>query len=167
MLRQVRGLGVLVSADSGRLKAAIKIAAAQAREIRIDQPAAIDTRQGIISGKVINVGSDDSGKVIPVEIALEGETPQSARAGMNVDGVIEIERLDNVLYMMRPAFGKPGGVFHLFKLDEGGATATRVPVRFGRSSVITIEILEGLDVGDKVIVSDMSTYDGVNTIRLN
>jgi beta-lactamase regulating signal transducer with metallopeptidase domain len=162
-----RGLGVLAPADYGRLKAIIQMAAAQAKGIRIGQPASIDTRQGIISGKVINVGSDDSNGVIPVDVSLEGDLPQSAKAGLNVDGVIEIERLDDVLYLQRPEFGREGGVSTLFKLEEGGATASRVSVKFGKAGVTVVEILEGLNVGDKVIISDMSGYGGVNTIRLN
>lgn len=167
MTIHVRGLGVLAPANNGRLKAAIQMAATMAKEIRIGQPASIDTRNGIISGKVINVGSDDSGGVIAVDISLEGDLPQSAIAGLNVDGVIEIDRLNDVLYLQRPAFGHPGGVSSLFKLEEGGATAIRVPVKFGKGSVTVIEIIEGLNVGDKVIISDMSGYAGVNTIRLN
>lgn len=167
MTIHVRGLGVLAPANNGRLKVAIQMAATMAKEIRIGQPASIDTRNGIISGKVINVGSDDSGGVIAVDISLEGDLPQSAIAGLNVDGVIEIDRLNDVLYLQRPAFGHPGGVSSLFKLEEGGATAIRVPVKFGKGSVTVIEIIEGLNVGDKVIISDMSGYAGVNTIRLN
>lgn len=167
MSRHLRGLGVLATADYGRLKAAVQIAAAIAKEIRIGQPASIDTRQGIISGKVINVGSEGSDGVIPVDISLEGDLPQSARAGLNVDGVIEVERLDDVLYLQRPDFGREGGVSSLFKIEEGGATATRVPVKFGKVAPTVIEILEGLNVGDKVIISDMSGYAGANIIRLN
>jgi beta-lactamase regulating signal transducer with metallopeptidase domain len=167
MTRHVRGLGVLAPADYGRLKAAVQIAAAMAKEVRIGQAASIDTRQGIISGKVINVGSDDSSGGIAVDISLEGDLPQSAKAGLNVDGVIEIERLDDVLYLQRPALGHPGVVSSLFKLEEGGATATSVPVKFGKGAPTVIEILEGLNAGDRVIISDMSGYAGVNTIRLN
>jgi hypothetical protein len=162
-----RGLGVLAPADYGRLKAIIQMAAIQAKGIRIGQPASIDTRQGIISGKVINVGSDDSERLIPVDISLEGDLPQGAIAGMNVDGFIEIDRLDDILYLQRPEFGREGGVSSLFKLEEGGANASRVMVKFGKAGVTVVEILEGLNVGDKVIISDMSGYEGVNTIRLN
>ena len=165
--RQVRGLGVLVAGEDGRLKAAVQIAAPQAKEIRIGQPAAVDTRQGVIPSKVIHISSDDSSGSIAVNLSLEGDVPQSAGAGLNVDGTIEIERLDDVLFVGRPANGQAGGISSLFRLDEGGTTATRVQVRFGKSSVNTIEIIEGLNVGDKVIISDMSAHEGVNTIRLN
>src|SRR5215510_13906707 len=115
-----RGLGVLAPADYGRLKAIIQMSALQAKGIRIGQPASIDTRQGIISGKVINVGSDASDGVIPVDISLEGDLPQGAIAGMNIDGFIEIDRLNDVLYLQRPAFGREGDVSSLFKLEEDG-----------------------------------------------
>jgi HlyD family secretion protein len=167
MLRQVRGLGVLVPADDGRLKAAVQIAAPQAKDIQVGQPASVDTRQGVIPGKVINVSPDDSSGMIAVDLSLEGDLPQSARAGLSVDGMIEIERLNDVLYVGRPASGKAGGISSLFKIEEGSTTATRVQVKFGKSSVQTVEIIEGLKVGDKVIISDMSAYEGVNTIRLN
>lgn len=162
-----RGLGVLAPAGNGRLKATIQIVAAQAKYIRSGQPATIDTHNGIIPGKVIKIGPDDSGGVIPVDISLEGDLPQSAMEGLNVDGVIETDRFDDVLYVQRTSYGQEGGVPSLFKVEEGGATATRVPVKFGKSSVNVIEILEGLKVGDKVIISDMSGYARVNTIRLD
>src|SRR5262249_35787053 len=162
-----RGLGVLAPADYGRLKAVIQMAAIQAKGIRIGQPASIDTRQGIISGKVINVGSDASDGVIPVDISLEGDLPQGAIAGMNIDGFIEIDRLNDVLYLQRPAFGREGDVSSLFKLEEDGANARRAVVKVGKAGIPVVEILEGLNVGDKVIISDMSGYEGVNTIRLN
>jgi HlyD family secretion protein len=167
MTMHVRGLGVLAPGDNGRLKAAIQMAAAVAKEIRVGQPASVDTRQGNISGKVIKIASDNSDGVIPVDISLEGDLPQSAEAGQSVDGVIEIGRLDDVLYLQRPSFGLENGVYSLFKLEEGSATATRVPVKFGKAAVTVIEILDGLNVGDKVIISDMSGYATVNTIRLN
>lgn len=105
--------------------------------------------------------------MIAAELSPEGALPQGATAGLNVDAMIEIERLDDVLYLARPAVGLEGDVLSLFKVEEGGATAIRVQVRFGKTSVTVIEILEGLNVGDKVIISDMSAYSGVNSIRLN
>ena len=167
MLRQVRGLGVLVPADDGGLKAAVQIAAPQSTDIQIGQSASIDTRQGVIPGKVIRVSPDDSSGLIAVDLSLEGDLPQSARAGLTVDGTIDVDRGEDVLYVGRPAKGQASGVSSLFKLEEGGTTATRVQVKFGKSSVVSIEIIEGLRVGDKVITSDMSPYEGVNKIRLN
>jgi beta-lactamase regulating signal transducer with metallopeptidase domain len=167
MTRYVRGLGVLASADSGRPKAVVKFVATQANVIRIGQPTSIDTRYEVIPGRVINVGSVDSREEIPVDISLEGNPSQSARAGLEVEGTIEIDRLNDVLYIQRPSFGREDSVARLFKLEEGGASATRVPVKFGKSSITVIEILEGLNVGDKVIVNDISKYADVNTIKLN
>jgi beta-lactamase regulating signal transducer with metallopeptidase domain len=167
MLRQIRGLGLLVSADSGRLKATVDFLTTQAKDIRIGQPASIDTRHGVIPGRVINVGTDNLAGVIAVVISLEGDLPQSAREGLEVEGTIEIDRLYGALYVQRPNFSPEDSVSSLFKIEEGGATATRVPVKFGKSSITVIEILDGLNVGDKVIVSHMPGYAGVNRIRLN
>ena len=105
--------------------------------------------------------------MIAVDLSLEGDLPQSARAGLTVDGTIDVDRIEDVLYVGRPAKGQAGGVSSLFKLEECGTTATRVQVKFGKSSVVSIEIIEGLKVGDKVITSDVSPYEGVNKIRLN
>jgi beta-lactamase regulating signal transducer with metallopeptidase domain len=163
MVRQVRGMGMLVASDNGRLKAVIEIPSSQARDIKVGQPAFIDTRNGEITGKVIGISL---GNPATVDIALAGSLPQGAIAGLNVDSAIEIERLNDVLSIRRPANGRAGGVSSLFKLDESGSSATRVQVRFGKSSVETIEILEGLKAGDQVIISDMSKYEGVTTIGL-
>jgi len=162
-----RGLGVLVPNAGGRLEAEVKIAASQARDIRPGQPASIDTRNGIVSGKVRKVGSDGSSGTIAVDLSLEGPLPQGAIAGLNVDATIEIDRKNDVLCIVRPADGRAGGVSSLFKIEEGGATATRIQVKYGSISVTLIEIIEGLKEGDKAIVSDMSRYAGVNTIKLN
>ena len=102
-----------------------------------------------------------------VDVALEGELPAGARADLTVDGTIELERLDDVVYMSRPAFGQPQSTVKMFKLEEGGQSAVRVPVKLGRSSVMAIEILEGLQPGDQVILSDTSTLDSFDRIRLN
>jgi beta-lactamase regulating signal transducer with metallopeptidase domain len=168
LLIQLRGLGVLVPGDNGRLKAIVHIAAPLAERIRIGQPASVDTRPGIISGEVMNVSLDDSSGSVAVDLSLKGALPQGAKAGLDVDGVIETDRLNDVLSIRRSANGQPEGVVSsLFKLDEGGTTATRVQVKFGKASLTMIEIREGLNIGDKVIISDMSGYAGVNTIRLN
>ena len=167
LIIEKRGLGVLVPGDSGRLEAEVQIAAPQARDIRIGQPASIDTRNGIVSGKVKKVGSDESDGVIAVDLSVEGALPKGAIAGLNVDATIEIDRKNDALCIVRPADGRAGGVSSLFKLEEGGATATRVQVKYGSISVTLIEIIEGLKEGDKAIVSDMSRYAGVNTIKLN
>jgi beta-lactamase regulating signal transducer with metallopeptidase domain len=167
MLIQVRGLGVLVAGDDGRLKARIQIAAVQSKGVQVGQTASVDTRNEVLPGRVISVGSDDTGGVISIDVAIEKELPRSATAGLNVDGTIEISHFEDVLYTQRPARGQADAATSLFKIDADGETATRVPVRFGRSSVTAIEIAEGLTVGDRVIISDMSSYAGVNRVRLN
>jgi len=166
LIIEKRGLGVLVPGDGGRLEAEVQIAATQARDIRIGQPASIDTRNGVVSGKVKKVGSDGSSGAIAVDLSLEGALPKGAIAGLNVDATIEIDRKNDALCIVRPADGRAGGVSSLFKLEEGGATATRVQVKYGSISVTMIEIIGGLKEGDKVIISDMSRYAGVNTIKL-
>src|SRR6185295_17069224 len=167
MIKQVRGLGVLVTADGGRLKAEIGIFEPQAKKIESGQPASVDTREGIISGKVVSINPRVVNNQVTVEVSLEGDLPKNARPGLQVDGVIEVERLEDVLYIGRPIHGQADSTSTLFKLADDGLTAIRVRVVFGRSSVNAIEIVDGLKVGDKVIVSDMSAYEGVAMIRLN
>jgi HlyD family secretion protein len=154
-------------ADPGRLKAEVRIAETQARDIVQGLRAEIDTRNGVIEGRVLRVAPSAQQGTVLIEVALEGDLPRGARPDMGVDGTIEFERLENVLYMQRPAFGQEKGKITLFKIIEGGKEAVRVPVTLGRSSVSTIEIVEGLNVGDQVILSDTSQYDNVNRIRLN
>jgi hypothetical protein len=148
------------------LKAEIKIAETQAKDILIGQPAIIDTRNGLISGRVSRVDPAVVNGTVTVDVALEGELPQGARPDLSVDGTIELERLENVLYVGRPVHGQAEATIGMFRLQPD-AHALRVPVRLGRSSVSTIEILEGLDVGDEVILSDMTQWDEHNRIRLN
>ncbi len=167
LIIEKRGLGVLVPGASGRLDVKVQIAAPQARDIRIGQPASIDTRNGIVSGKVKKVGSSGLSGATAVDLSVEGALPNGAIAGLNVDATIEVDRKNDALCIVRPADGRGGGVSSLFILEEGGATATRVQVTYGKSSVNMIEIIDGLKEGDKVIISDMSRYAGVNTIKLN
>jgi HlyD family secretion protein len=154
-------------ADPGRLKAEVRIAETQARDIVQGLRAEIDTRNGVIEGRVLRVAPSAQQGTVLIDVALVGDLPRGARPDMGVDGTIEFERLENVLYMQRPAFGQEKGKITLFKIIEGGKEAVRVPVTLGRSSVSTIEIVEGLNVGDQVILSDTSQYDNVNRIRLN
>jgi HlyD family secretion protein len=142
--------------DPRRLKAAIKIPETQAKDIDIGQSAIIDTRNGEIPGRVSRVDPAAQEGTVTVDIALEGELPRGARPDLSVGGVIEIERLEDVLYVGRPVFGQEKSLAGLFKVEDGGLSAVFVPVKLGRSSVRTIEILEGLNVGDQVIVSDTS-----------
>ncbi|MFN7943987.1 MAG: HlyD family efflux transporter periplasmic adaptor subunit [Blastocatellia bacterium] len=154
-------------ADPSRLKAEVKIAETQAKDIAIGQPAQIDTRNGIIEGRVIRIDPGATQGTRTVDVQLNGELPKGAVPDMSVDGTIELERLRDVLNMPRPAFGQENSTISLFKYVEGGREAVRVQVKLGRSSVNKIEILEGLNVGDRVILSDTSQYDSFNRIRLN
>lgn len=155
-------------AEQSKLKAVIKVAETQARDIQIGQPASIDTRNGIVEGKVSRVDPGAQNGTVTVDVSLTGELPKGARPDLSVDGTIELARLDNILYVGRPAQGGQGpGPIGLFKLNEGGSTATRVTARLGRASVSTVEIVGGLKEGDQVILSDTSAYDAVDRIRLN
>lgn len=150
----------------GQLKAVLRIPEVQAKDIAIGQPAAIDTRNGIIDGHVMRIDPAVENGAVNVDIALEGELPRGARPDLSVDGTIEVERLDAVLYLGRPAYGQAESTVGLFKLLPGGNEAVRVPVRLGRSSVNTIEVIEGLQEGDVVILSDLSAYDDHDRIRV-
>ena len=164
--RVIPGTNIARVADPTRLKAQIKIAETQAKDIQINQPASIDTRNGIIPGHVIRVDPAVEQGTVTVDVALDEALPKGARPDLSVDGTIELERLDNVLYVGRPAFAQDGATVGVFKLTSNGE-AVRNPVHFGRSSVNTIEILSGLNVGDQVILSDTSAYDSHDRIRLN
>lgn len=153
-------------ADPTRLKAELRIAETQARDLAIGQRAEIDTRNGIIAGRVIRIDPAAQNGTVTVDVALEGELPRGARPDLSVDGTIELERLDNVLYVGRPAFGQEHSTVGLFKLDAATGDATRVQVKLGRSSVNTIEVLAGLSEGEQVVLSDMSAWDQFDRVRL-
>ncbi|HYB95229.1 MAG TPA: efflux RND transporter periplasmic adaptor subunit [Vicinamibacterales bacterium] len=159
------GTNLVRVADPTRLKAELRIAETQARDLTIGQIASIDTRQGIIPGKVIRIDPSAQNGTVTVDVALEGELPRGARPDLSVDGTIELERLENVLFVGRPAFGQEQSTVGLFKLDANGE-ATRAQVQLGRSSVNTIEVLGGLAEGDQVVLSDMSAWDQFERIRL-
>ena len=150
-----------------RLKAELKIAETQAKDIQLGQQAQVDTRNGIIPGHVMRIDPAAQQGTVTVDVALDGALPQGARPDLSIDGTIELERLADVIYVGRPAFGQTESTISLFKLEAGGQTAVRVQVRLGRSSVSTIEILEGLQPGDQVILSDTSQWDTYDRIRLN
>jgi HlyD family secretion protein len=150
----------------GRLKAVLRVPETQAKDITVGQRAKIDTRNGIVEGRVMRADLAAQNGTVTVEVALEGELPRGARPDLSVDGTIEIERLSDVMYTGRPAYGQAESTVGLFKLDPDGKTATRVNVRLGRASVNTIQVANGLGVGDKVIISDMSAYDNTNKVRL-
>ncbi len=151
----------------GKLKAELRIPETQAKDVTLGQTAAIDTRNGVIPGRVIRLDPAVQGGTVTVDVALDGPLPKGARPDLSVDGTIEIERLDDVLYVGRPAYGQGESVVGLFKLEADGKEASRIPVRLGKSSVNTIEIQGGLAEGDRVILSDMSAWDNVDRIRLN
>ena len=161
------GAPVARVADPSKLKAAIKVAETQARDVQLDQVAEIDTRNGVVAGHVIRVDPAVENGTVTVDVALDGALPKGARPDLSVDGTIELERLENVLYVGRPVQGQSDSQVGIFKVVENGAAARRVPVKLGRSSVSTIEIEQGLKVGDQVILSDMSQWDAHERIRLN
>ena len=154
-------------ADPTKLKAEIKIAETQAKDIQIDLKATIDTRNGIVEGRVIRVDPAVEQGTVRVDCAIDGELPRGARPDLSVDGTIELERLDDVIYVGRPAFGQENNTVGIFKLVAGTTEAVRTPVQLGRSSVNTIEIRNGLQPGDQVILSDTSAMDAHDRIRLN
>ena len=160
------GMNLARVANPGRLKAEIRIAETQAKDIVIGQPASVDTRNGIIRGHVMRIDPSVQGGTRTVDVMLDDGLPKGAVPDLTVDGTIELERLEQVLFMGRPAFGQDQSHVSLFKLDRDGVHATRVPVMLGRTSVNTVEVLEGLAEGDRVILSDMSAWDGVDRIRL-
>ena len=153
-------------ANPTRLKAEVRIAETQTKDIRIGQVAEVDTRNGIIQGKVTRIDPTATGGTVGVDISLDGELPAGARPDLSVDGTITLERLPDVIKVGRPAFGQENSTVMLFKLD-GNGEAHRVQVRLGRSSVNEIEVMEGLQPGDQVILSDMSAQDAYDRIRLN
>jgi len=150
-----------------KLKAELKIAETQAKDIAIGQDAQVDTRNGIIPGKVMRIDPSVINGTRTVDVRLVGALPPGAVPDLSVDGTIELENLSDVVYVGRPVFGQPNSTITLFKIDPDGKGAERSTVKLGRSSVNTIEVLDGLKVGDKVILSDMSAQDGHDRIRLN
>jgi len=154
-------------ANPNRLKAELRVAETQAVGIAIGQPVSVDTRNGLIPGKVSRIDPAVVNGTRTVDVALEGELPKGAVPDLSVDGTIQLERLDNVLYVGRPVHGTENQTVGLFKLTPDGTEAMRVQVKLGRSSVTTFEILDGLKEGDIVILSDTSQWDTVDRIRLN
>jgi HlyD family secretion protein len=152
--------------QTDQLKAALKIAETQARDIQIGQPTEIDTHNGIINGKVTRIDPAVENGTVTVDVELIGALPQGARPDLSVDGTIDLDRMTDVLYVGRPAFGNENSTISLFRLSPDGKTATRVPVKVGRASVNSIQVIEGLKVGDTVILSDMSRWDSVDQVRL-
>jgi HlyD family secretion protein len=153
-------------ANPARLKAEIRIAETQAPDLQVGQPATVDTRNGIVPGRVTRIDPSVQNGTRTVDVALEGPLPNGAVPDLSVDGTIELERLPEVLFMGRPAFGQDKSTVGLFKIDPVTQVATRVLVTLGRSSVTTIEVVAGLQAGDRVILSDMSAWDAVDRVQL-
>ncbi|HTC34562.1 MAG TPA: HlyD family efflux transporter periplasmic adaptor subunit [Bryobacteraceae bacterium] len=154
-------------AQPKKLKATLKISETLMKDVTIGQSASIDTRNGIVPGHVSRIDPAAVNGTVDVDVTLEGPLPPGARPDLSVDGTITLERLADVEYVGRPVIGQPGAKITLFKLDPDGKDAQRVPVSLGRGSVNNIEVVDGLKVGDQVILSDMSSQDQYNRIRLN
>ncbi|PWU13719.1 MAG: RND transporter [Verrucomicrobia bacterium] len=160
------GAPVARVANPARLKAAIKIAEVQAKDVLLDQPADIDTHNGLVKGHVVRVDPAVENGTVTVDVALDDELPAGARPDLSVDGTIELEHLTNVIYVGRPVLSQSGSQIGLFKLIKNGKAAVRVPVKLGRSSVNAVEIVTGAEVGDQLILSDMTVWEAHDRIRL-
>jgi HlyD family secretion protein len=154
-------------ADPTKLKAELKIAETQMKDIVPNQSAEIDTRNGIVPGHVIRIDPAAQNGTVIVDVKLDGPLPPGSRPELSVDGTVELERLADVVYVGRPVFGQPNSTVGLFKVDPDGKGASHVNVKLGRASVNTIEVVDGLKVGDQVILSDMSQWDSQPRIKLN
>jgi HlyD family secretion protein len=153
--------------EPGHLKAVLRIPETQAAEVAIGQTASVDTRNGIVEGHVSRMDPSAQNGTVAVDVLFDGPLPQGARPDLSVEGTVVIERLENVLYVGRPAYGQSNSTVGLFKLVDGGHYAVRVNVQLGRASVNSIEVLGGLKQGDQVILSDMSRYDAVDRVKLD
>lgn len=161
------GTSVAEVIDPSKLKAALNIAETQAHDIQLGQPAEVDTHNGIVTGHVLRIDPSVLNGTRVVDVSLDGALPPGAVPNLSVDGVIDQERLQDVLYVGRPAFGNPDSTITLFRYDPDGKTATRTQVKVGKASVTQIQILNGLKDGDRVILSDMSRYDSTDKVRLD
>ena len=161
------GQNIARVADPTNLKAELRIAETQTKDIRIGQYAEVDTRSGIVKGKVARIDPKSTGGTVGADVILDEACPANAcRPDLSIDGTIQLEKLDNVIFVGRPAFGQENSTVSLFKLNPTTGEANRTPVKLGRSSVNQIEILEGLQPGDQVILSDMSAQDSFDRIRI-
>lgn len=153
--------------DPKRLKAEIRIAETQVKDVGLGQPVTVDTRNGIIPGVVARIDPASQNATVTVDVTLTGELPRGARPDLSVDGTIELERLEDILYVGRPVHGQDHSSVGLFRLVDDGKQAVRVTVKLGRSSVNTIEIIDGLKEGEQVVLSDTAQWDNATTINLN
>ena len=172
MAINVRGLGALLAPTKGAQAASkgamaqLKIPEAQAKDVREGQPASIQTGDGAFPGHVSRVDPTVVEGVVTVDVKLDGPLPKGLPSNLNVDGTIEIERLNDVVFVGRPVYTQPNSTVGIFKLDQDGKGASLVQVKLGRASVNSVQILSGLQAGDKVILSDMSTWAEFNRVRL-
>lgn len=160
------GAVVAKVAQPDKLKAELRVPETQAKDVQLGQKATIDTRNGVVAGKVSRIDPAAVSGTVKVDVQLDGPLPAGARPDLSVEGTIELERLADVLYVGRPAFGQPDATVSLFKLSSDGDEAVRTPVRLGKASVRVIEVKSGLTVGDRVILSDMTQWDGAERVRL-
>ena len=165
--RVTTGTNLARVGDPTVLKAELRIAETQAKDIQIGQKAEVDTRNGVIPGHVTRIDPAVENGTVTVDVALDGELPRGARPDLTVDGTIELERLEDVVYVGRPVFGQEESVVSLFRMEADGVHAMRTRVALGRASVNTIEVLEGLQPGDRVVLSDMSDMDNFNRVRVD
>ena len=154
-------------AQPGRFKAVLRVPESQAKDVAVGQRVDVDLHPAIVKGRVMRVDPTSQNATVEVEVALEGEMPQGARSDLSVDGTIEIDRIPNTMFVQRPGNSQPDQTVGLFKLEPDGKTAVRTNVKFGKASVNLIEVLAGLNVGDKILISDMGQYDTVNRVRIN
>jgi len=153
-------------ADPGRLKAELRVAETEARDVEVGQPAEVDTRSGVVSGRVSRKDPAAANGTVTVDVSLTGELPRGAVPDLSVDGTVQLQRLENVLYVGRPSLGQDNSTAGLFKVVSPSGDATRVQVKFGLSSVNSIVVLSGLNEGDRVVLSDMSAWDSYPRVRL-
>lgn len=153
-------------ADPSRLKAEVRVAETQAKDVRIGQVATVDTRNGIVPARVARIDPAVLQGTVTVDLEITGDLPAGARPDLSVDGIVELERLTDVIFTARPSFGIGKGTVGIFRLEEDGIHAQRVPVQLGRSSVNSVEVVKGLEPGDRIILSDMSQWDGTERIKL-
>jgi HlyD family secretion protein len=161
------GTNLVRVADPSHLKATIQIPETQAKDLALGQKASIDTRNGVVAGHVSRIDAAVVSGMVATDVELDGPEPPGTRPDLSVEGTIEIERLTKILYVGRPVQGQENSAAGLFKLVDGGNAAVRVTVQFGRSSVNTIEVVRGLQIGDEVVLSDMSAWDAYDRVRLN
>ncbi len=163
---QARGPGSLQDVETGGMIATVSIPEAQSFDLAVDQRASVDTRNGIVEGRVASIADRIERGTISVTIELLGELPEGCRPGLSIDAEIDVKTIEDVLYVGKPAFGQAGAEVGLFRIVEDGAAAVRVHVAIGASSVNLIEVVSGLEEGDEIILSDMSRYDAVDRVLL-